>query len=75
MICKFHCFTVHFVSQSFICTNLCTCFYVTLKSLKTLLLKINEEVNERVPDDDLERSKHVKRIIFNKSVLSDFSVT
>ena len=25
-IMKFHCFTVHFVSQSFICTNSCTCF-------------------------------------------------
>ena len=50
-------------------------FLSILKSLKTLLLKINEEVNERVPDDDHERSKRVKRIIFNKSVLSDFSVT
>jgi len=24
--CKFHCFTVHFVSLSFIYTNVCTCF-------------------------------------------------
>ena len=36
--CLFHCFTVHFVSQSFTCTNSCTCFQITLKSLKTLLL-------------------------------------
>ena len=26
IITEFHCFTVHFVSQSFNCTNLCTCF-------------------------------------------------
>ena len=34
-ICLFHCFTVHFVSPSFIYTNACTCLHVTPKSPKT----------------------------------------
>ena len=31
---NFHCFTVHFVSQSFTCTNSCTCFKLHQNHLK-----------------------------------------
>ena len=37
------------------------------------LLLFNEEINEVIPDDGLNGSKHVG--LFIKSVLSDFSVT
>ena len=30
-----------------------------LKILNNVQKQLNEEVNERIPDDDLERSKHV----------------
>ena len=38
-----------------------------------LVEQLKEEINEEIPDDGLERSKHVG--LFIKSVLSDFSVT
>ena len=48
-------------------------FYKYLNILIIEWKQFNEEVNERIPDEDLERSKHVG--LFHKSVLSDFRIT
>ena len=39
------------------------------------MVKWKQLNKERIPDDDLERSKHVGCFFFNKKVLNDFSVT
>ena len=38
-------------------------FINILNILSTEYKQINEEVNERIPDDDLERSKHIGLIL------------
>ena len=48
-------------------------FINILNILRIEYQRLNEEVNEEIPDDDLKGSKHVG--LFIKSVLSDFSVT
>ena len=48
-------------------------FISILNILEIEWQQLSEEINEEIPDDGLEGSKHVG--LFIRSVLSDFSVT